>query len=256
MVDLWMEVLARDQTGARLSMKVNELLTYIFSGSRYSFAARFAAWLNASPPFKVFAEAQRAKIRKKVQNIRDEETRRDLEAELATAYWLLQERRFALDYELYGAEKQRGPDFTVTFRTHIRFNVEVTRLRSGVAIAASPDPAAALPKMLNTLCAKLGQLPPSIINVLVLVADSDMYEAEVVGVALRLLSDRAAHKDEEFFTRRGFAGTRDFQRQYARLSAVLFRPFSEAGPPTPATLWPNSQARHPLPSDIAAILQK
>jgi len=236
-------------------MKVNELLTYIFSGSHYSFAALFAAWLNASPPFKVFAEAQRAKIRKKVQNTRDEETRRDLEAELATAYWLLQERRFTLDYELYGAEKARGPDFTVTFRTRIRFNVEVTRLRRGAA-AVPPDPAAARPKILNSLCAKLGQMPPSIINVLLLVGDGDTYDAEAVGAAIRLLGDRATHKDDEFFIRRGFTSARDFQRQYARLSAVLFRPLPDAGPPAPATLWLNTQARHPLPSDIAAILQK
>ena len=235
-------------------MKTPELITYLFAGSHYSFAAPLAAWLDAAPAFGRFAEAHRDKIRKKVRGLRDEESRLDLQAELAVAYWLLQERRFALDYEGYGAEKMRGPDFTVTFRTHIRFNVEVTRLRARAA--ADPADPAALNKILNTLCAKLGQMPPSIINVLALVADGADYTADEIAGAIRLLGDRATHKDDSFFTRRGFSGARDFQRQYARLSAVLFYPLPGSVPPGPATLWPNAQARHLLPPDIAAILQK
>jgi hypothetical protein len=235
-------------------MKVHELATYIFEGSRHSFAVPFLAWLTASPAFKDFAEAHRDKIRKKVRGVRDDDTRRDLQAELAVAYWLLLERRFALEYELYGADKARGPDFTVTFRTRIRFNVEVTRLRSAPA-GDVPGSAADLNKVLNTLCAKLGQMPPSIINILALVADSGAYDAETVAAAIHLLGDRATHRDDAFFARRGFSSAREFQRQYARVSAVLFRPI-DLSPPAPATLWPNLQARHPLPTDIAAILQK
>ena len=236
-------------------MKANELLTYIFSGSAHSFAGPFAAWLKASPAFLAFAETHRSKIRRKVQGLRDEETQRDLLAELAIAYWLLQERRFTLEYELYSADKQRGPDFTVTFRTRVRFNVEVTRLRVAAG-TAPPDPAADQTKILNTLCAKLGQMPPSIINVLALVADPGTVGAEAVATAIRLLADRAAHKDDAFFTRRGFISARDFQRQFARVSAVLFRPLVLDAVPAAATLWPNAQARHLLPADIAAILQK
>jgi hypothetical protein len=236
-------------------MKANELLTYIFGGSAHSFAGPFGAWLKASPAFQTFAETYRSKIHRKVQGLRDEETQRDLLAELAVAYWLLQERRFTVEYELYSADKQRGPDFTVTFRTRVRFNVEVTRLR--ITPAPEPvDPAADQAKILNTICAKLGQMPPSIINVLVLVADPNMVEAEAVAAAIRLLADRAAHKDDAFFARRGFISARDFQRQYARLSAILFRPLSLGTAPTSATLWPNAQARHPLPTDIAAVLQR
>jgi hypothetical protein len=146
-------------------MKPTELVTYIFSGSSHSFAAPFAAWLTAAPAFARFAEANRDKIRKKVRGLRDEETRRDLQAELAVAYWLLQERRFTLEYEVYNADKTRGPDFLVTSRTHIRFNVEVTRLRALPADADPADPAAALNKIVNTIAGKLGQMPPSIVNV-------------------------------------------------------------------------------------------
>lgn len=236
-------------------MKTPELVTYIFSGSRYSFAAPLAAWLDATPAFGRFTEAHRDKIRKKVRGLRDEESRRDLQAELAVAYWLLQERRFALEYEVYGAEKARGPDFTVLFRTHLRFNVEVTRLRP-LPAADPADPAAAQNKILNTISAKLGQMPPSISNVLAVVADSPAYTADTVAAATRLLGDRATHKDDAFFLHRGFTGARDFQRHYARLSAILFRALDPAAPPPSATLWPNPQARHPLSPDIATILQK
>ncbi len=236
-------------------MKVPELLTYIFSGSAYSFAAPLAGWLDAAPPFKSFVETHRDKIRKKVRGVRDVETGRDLLAELAAAYWLLQERRFTLDYEYYNAGGGRGPDFSVTFRTHVHFNVEVTRLR-GSSAEAPADGGGRQTKIVNTLCAKLGQMPPSVINVLLLVGSDTADAAADVAAAIQLLGDRATHKDDPFFTRRGFTGTRDFQRQYSRLSAILFRPFAASGPPAPATLWANPQARHPLPADLLALLQK
>jgi hypothetical protein len=109
-----------------MAMKVNEIVSYIFSGSAYSFGTLFTRWLEASPPFRAFAETHRDKIRKKVRNIRDEETQRDLVAELAVACRLARERRFAVAYEVYSAGKQRGPDFSVTFRTRIPFNVDFT----------------------------------------------------------------------------------------------------------------------------------
>jgi hypothetical protein len=229
-------------------------VTYIFTGSAHSFAASLAGWLDAAPAFKTFVETHRDKIRKKVRGIRDEESQRDLLAELATAYWLLQERRFTLEYEYYNAGGGRGPDFSVTFRTHIRFNVEVTRLR-GSSPEAAAEGGGRQTKIVNTLCAKLGQMPPSVINVLLLVGSDTADDAADVAAAIHLLGDRATHKDDPFFTLRGFTGARDFQRQYSRLSAILFRPFS-AGPPAPATLWANPQARHPLPADLVTLLQK
>ena len=64
-------------------------------------------------------------------------------------------------------------DFSVTYKTHTRFDVEVTRLR-GAQAGAAPEPG----KLINTLCVKLKQLPPSMINILVLAADDAPYSGD------------------------------------------------------------------------------
>jgi hypothetical protein len=208
-----------------------------------------------SPRFRAFAETYRDKIRKKVRGITEAEGYRDLQAELATAYFLVPERRFLVEYEKYGVGKQRGPDFSVTYKTHTRFDVEVTRLRvlSGALASApaAPDPG----KLANTLCAKLAQLPPSMVNILVLAADDAPYSGDDLAIALSgaatLLLERAERKDDEFFTRRGFVGARDFFKHYSRLSAI--RLVTPEGPPV---LRLQPRARHPLPPELATILRR
>jgi hypothetical protein len=106
-------------------------------------------------------------------------------------------------------------------------------------------------KLVNTLCAKLPQLPPSVINVLMLTADEAPYTLDDLAGAVRLLRERTEHKDDEFFSRRGFLSARDFLKNYLRLSAIrLTTPAAE-----PA-LWLQPQARHPLPQDLANILRR
>jgi hypothetical protein len=235
----------------QLSMPASDLLSYIFSNTRLPLAVQFAHWVASSPRFRAFAETYRDKIRKKVRTITDSEGYSDLQAELATAYFLVQERRFSVEYEKYGVGKQRGPDFSVTYKTHIRFDVEVTRLRAGQA-GTTPE----LGKLANTLCVKLVQLPASIINILVLVAGPELaketpYRGDELAGALRLLQQRAERKDDEFFTRRGFLGARDFLRHCSRLSAIRL-----VAPDAPPVLWLHPQARHPLPPDLANILRR
>ncbi|MDQ3929990.1 MAG: hypothetical protein M3328_12700, partial [Chloroflexota bacterium] len=230
-------------------MPSTDLLLYIFSSTRLPLAVQVGRWVQESPRFREFAETYRDKIHKKVRTVTDADGYRDLQAELATAYFLVQERRFIVEYEKYGVGKQRGPDLSVTYKTHIRFDVEVTRLR-GSQIGeegAGPEPS----KLVNTLCAKLQQLPPSIMNVLVLVADDAPYSEENLTSGLRLLQERYEHKDDDFFTRRGFLGSRDFLRHYSRLSAI--RLVAPGGLPV---LRLQPQARHPLPPDLATILRR
>jgi hypothetical protein len=224
----------------------SDLLPYIFTNTRLPLAVQFAHWVQASPRFRAFAETYRDKIRKKVRGITEADGYRDLQAELATAYFLVPERRFLVEYEKYGVGKQRGPDFSITYKTHIRFDVEVTRLRGGQA-GSAPEPG----KLVNTLCAKLEQLPPSMINILVLVADDAPYSEDDLATALRLLEERAVRKDDEFFTRRRFLGARDFLRHYSRLSAIRL-----VMPDAPPLLRLQPQARHPLPPDLAIILRR
>jgi hypothetical protein len=238
-------------------MPASDLLPYIFTNTRLPLAVQFARWVEASPRFRTFAETYRDKIRKKVRGITEAEGYRDLQAELATAYFLVLERRFLVEYEKYGVGKQRGPDFSVTYKTHIRFDVEVTRLRGGEG-GAAPEPG----KLANTLCAKLEQLPPSMINILVLAADDASHGGEAstgsgqalasgLQSATTLLQERAERKDDEFFTRRGFLNARDFLRHYNRLSAIRLLTVDE-----PPLLRLQPQARHPLPPDLATLLRR
>ena len=227
-------------------MPSTDLLPYIFTNTRLPLAVQFDEWVRASPQFRAFALTYRDKIRKKVRGITEAEGYRDLQAELATAYSLVQERRFAVEYEKYGLGKQRGPDYSVTYKTHIRFDVEVTRLR-GVQPGAAPEAS----KLVYALCAKLEQFPPGMINVLVLDADDSAYGEDDLAGALRLIQERAERKDDEFFTRRGFLGARDFHKHYGRLSAI--RLVTPDGRPV---LRHVPQARHPLPPDLARLLSR
>jgi hypothetical protein len=54
----------------------------------------------------------------------------DLRGELEVAYHLLNERRLDVAYEPYASAKRRGPDFAVTYRANLVFNIEVARIRA------------------------------------------------------------------------------------------------------------------------------
>jgi hypothetical protein len=232
----------------RATIPINELIAYLFGTAQSGLAAEVGPWLVVSPRFRLFAETYRDKIRKKARGLREDEGRRDLAFELAIALRLLEESRFALEYESYGMG-QRAPDFRVTFRSRVRFNIEVRRLRPPPPTADAPiDPA----RLIRAVCDKIGQLPPAMINVLVLGAEGPPSAADVLTPAMLGLQDRASHKDEVWFQHRGFSGTRDFLRQYQRLSGVFWLA-GEPGEP-PASLWRNPQARHPLPADLARAL--
>jgi hypothetical protein len=222
------------------------LIAYLFGADSSPLATDVGAWLVTSPRFRLFAETYRDKIRKKARGLRDDEGRRDLSFELGIAFHLLEERRFALEYESYGMTA-RAPDFRVTFRTHVRFNVEVRRLRPGPTFDATVDQA----RLIRAVCDKLGQLPPAMINLLVLGADVAS-SAGALDRAMLWLQDRAANKDDPVFRQRGFTTARDFLRHYQRLSGALWLA-GESGA-REVDLWRNPQARHPLPADLARAI--
>src|SRR5438445_1835634 len=233
----------------RPTIPLDDLIAYLFGEDHSPLVAQVGPWLVASPRFRAFAEIYRDKIRKKARGPRDDEGRRDLAFELAIASRLLAERRFAVEYESYGVGK-RAPDFRVTFRSNLRFNVEVRRLRWSAPTAGAPlDPA----RVVRAVSDKLGQLPPAMINMLFLGADGPLPAADVLEPAMRSLQERAAGKDEMFFERRGFTGTRDFQRHYQRLSGAVWLAGDKGATPS---LWRNPQARHPLPADLARALSQ
>jgi hypothetical protein len=224
---------------------LERLTHYLFDGATSDvLAEELAGWLAGSTRFRVFAEAHRDKIRKKLRGAPDAESRRDVRAELAVACALLADRRFELAFEAYGSGKQ-GPDFTVAFRGERTFNLEVTRPRRAPDATAVGGP----------LLAKLRQLPPSSPNVVVLAVDGGSADAFDVASVTRTLRARADSKDEAWFSGRGFDGTRGFYQRYLRLGAVLVWAES-ADADERAALWINPSARITVPERAArACLQ-
>jgi hypothetical protein len=245
-------------------MTTSEPLIDIFGDSTNTLAVQCARWMEESARFRDFVLVYWTKIRKKVRGLRDEEGRSDLLFELATAQRLLLERRFTVEYEKYGVGKQRTPDFVVTYKTNIVFNVEVKRMRAATTATAPPTPIGAeiahadevrdSNKLINTICAKLGQLLPGTINMLALSTDGATYQEDDIAQIMKRLKQHANRKDEDYFLRRGFASARDFLHDYQRLSAVLIRRgWDDGGAPT---LWLNKEAQRPVPRDLYAILRR
>jgi hypothetical protein len=226
---------------------LDELLHEIFEGKKPTLYREFEGWAKDSRRFKAFAISYSTKIRSKLRLVRDEHGMKDVRAELETAALLLREDRFTLEYERYAALKQRGPDFTVTFKTHTPFNVEVRRIR-GVELDAE-DTDARLTKLMAVLCDKVKQMPPGIVNLLWLTAEREITEADLTRavVTLRQLAERKA---EDFFTRRGFENATDFLKQYQKLSGIVLHQSDKN------ILWLNPLARHKTPPDIVNALQR
>jgi hypothetical protein len=224
---------------------LDDLLDSIFDRQKPSFSGEFEGWVRESRRFREFAGEYRTKIRAKLRQARDEASLEDLRAELAAAELLLRDRRFDLEYEKYAALKQRGPDFTVTFKTHTPFNVEVRRLRA--VEQGDGDDGSAMGKLMTVLCDKVGQMPPSIANLLWLAGGNPLGEDELerATAALRQMAER---KEEPYFTRRGFKSAADFLKQFSRLSGIVLRR------PGDNVLWLNPLARHRLPADIVTAL--
>lgn len=226
---------------------LDALLDSIFEGNPTTLYADFAAWAQESRRFRAFATEHRTKIRAKLRHAHGEGGMQDLRAEIETAALLLREKRFTLEYEKYAAAKGRGPDFTVTYKTHTPFNVEVRRIRGTELDAADAD--ARKGKLMAVLCDKVGQMPPGNINLLWLAADGDLTEADVIdaATALRLLAER---KDEDYFTRRGWESAAAFLRQYRRLSGIVLRAAGQTVP------WLNPLAQHKAPPDLVRAIAR
>jgi hypothetical protein len=243
-------------------LKNEELLAYLFDDKPHTLTTRMSSWIDSSRPYKDFATTYRDKIRKKIRITQNETAIRDLAAELSTAYWLLQEKRFTTTYEPYGSEKTRGPDFAVAFKS-MTFNVEVTRISAGEKEQPSDNTASpwldsqhVSGRLMDTVCDKLGQMRPGMVNVLLIVTDSDFARLLDLNQAISQLKDRAERQDTGLFGRYGYIKTADFFKYYLRLSGVLIRTVNEQDETTHAALWTNNQTKHSLPRPLQAILQR
>lgn len=218
----------------------DRMVEYLLDGvTDAPLAEELHAWLAGSPRFRAFTEAHRDKVRKKLRSAQDHDALRDVRTELRAAHLLLADRRMELAFEAYGSTKG-GPDFTVRFRGARPFNCEVTRLRRAPSEVTDGGP----------LLAKLRQLPPSMPNLLVIAIDGTTAADLDIHSAVLGLRRRADAKDEPFFERRGFSGTRDFYVRFLRLSGVVVWCEGALGDAR-ASLWANPSARIAL-ADRAA----
>jgi hypothetical protein len=222
-----------------------ELLASVFGGEWHALSEACATWIAASRPFRAFLEANATKVRKKVRQAANHEALGDLRLEMSAAYHLLAaDRRVSLAYELFLADKTRGPDFTVTFKGHIVFNVEVRRLRTATAAR----------KLGDVLAEKLRQMPSGAVNVLLVGMDGGAAGDLDCAATVRHLVQRAEAKEDAFFVQRGFRDARDFLRAVQRLSAVLVRAGWDDPATVTASLWLNPLAKHPLPDDVRKLV--
>ncbi len=226
---------------------LDNLVDYIFDGKKSPLSREFEAWARDSRRFRAFATAYSDKIRAKLRNVRDQAGMRDVGAELETAVLLLRDERFSLEYEKYAALKQRGPDFTVTWKTHTPFNVEVRRIRGTELTGA--DPQARTGKLMGVIAEKVGQMPPSVVNMLWLIPESGISEMDVARAAMTL-RELAERKADDYFTQRRFQSAADFIKQYRRLSAIVLRQSGEN------LIWLNPIARHQVPPEILTAIRR
>ena len=217
---------------------VERLLGHLFADDAADpLAEEIADWMSASARFRDFLEDHRDKARKKLRGATDPDSRRDVRAELRVASRLVADRRIGLEWEAYGST-EGGPDFTVSHRSRRSFNLEVTRLRRAEAAASHGGP----------MLAKLRQLPPSVANALLMVVDEGPW-IDPAAVA-RTLRARADAKDEAFFARRGFRGSRDFYDRFLRLGVVIV--WTDA-PSAAPQVWVNRSARIGVPGDALRV---
>lgn len=224
---------------------VKQMLALLTDDGPPDLSVPLAFWLATSKAFFQFAQSYLPKIRKKARLARDAEERYNLYCELRTAYLLLQEPKFTVEYEPYRKEQGRSPDFAVSYRTHLALHVEVTRLRH------LPD-AAADRRLVDVVCDKVGQLASSTPNVLWVWGEQTLAQEVDLAQLLPDLKRRVEQRDAGLLARHNLRVPADFLRNYQRLSVVVVQ--SVQGAENHAQVWANPAAKLPLPAKLRSRL--
>ena len=214
--------------------KQADLIAYLFEGQAHLLSQPLMAWMEASPRFTLFVETYRDKIRKKIRIARQPESALDLRGELQVAYGLLDDRRFAVAYEPYASANRRSPDFAVTYRANLVFNVEVARIRGEPG--ELNDLARKEERILRVLLDKLEQLLPGMPNLLVIHTSQELARLVDLSRLMQELKIRVDGKDPAFYAFSGYANPAAFYKDFLHLSGILlWAPELQ--------LWANKQAR-------------
>lgn len=259
--------------------KQEDLIAYLFEGRDHRLSGELMQWMDASSRFTAFVETYRDKIRKKIRVNREAESILDLRSELEVAYSLLNDRRLGVAYEPYASEKRRGPDFSVTYRANLIFNVEVARIRAessdGDAIRPEPAPER-IPidgrkhqeeRILRILLNKLGQMQPGMANLLVIQTRAAFVLSIDLDQLMQGVKVRAEGKDPTFYAASRYMSPAAFYKDFLRLSGILLyaSPRAVASPDATAPahakagaittqLWINKQARPGLDEKVSRLV--
>jgi hypothetical protein len=237
-------------------MKQADLIAYLFESQRSSHAplsGALAGWMEASSRFTAFAETYRDKIRKKIRVIREPESLLDLRSELEVAYRLLNDRRLAVAYEPYASAKQRGADFTVTYRSNLAFNIEVARIRGeesevgGAASGSAIDLLRKEERILRILLDKLEQMQPGMPNLLAIHTREELVRSIDLGRLMRSVKTRAEKKDPSFYAASRYTSPAAFYRDFLHLNGILLWS-------SEAQTWANKQARPELEGKVLRLV--
>jgi hypothetical protein len=223
--------------------KQDDLLAYLFEGQPHLLSGELRQWMEASSRFTTFVEIYRDKIRKKIRVTREPESILDLRGEMEVAYRPLNDRRLEVAYETYTSEKRRGPDFAVTYRANLVFNIEVARMRMEEKGANGID---LYRKLERILLYKLGQMQAGMANLLVIHIRDELARSIDLDSFMQDLKTRVEKKDPSFYTASSYTSPAAFYKDFRNLSGILLWAAS-------AQLWLNKQAR-PGPPEKALRL--
>jgi hypothetical protein len=227
-----------------------DLIAYVFDEQPHLLSGALMEWLEASPRFTAFVETYRAKIRKKIRLARDQESVLDLRGELQVAYCLLTDRRLAVAYEPYASAKRRSPDFAVTYRANLVFNIEVARIRGEeyrAAIGNAIDRLRQEESLLRILLDKLEQMQPGMPNLLVIQTREELAQSIDLAQIMQAIKTRVESKDPAFYAASRYAGPAAFYKDFLHLSGILL---CAAG----AQVWVNKQARPGLAEKVLRLV--
>lgn len=203
--------------------------------------------MDISSRFTVFVETYRNKIRKKLRVTCEPESILDLRGELEVAYCLLNDRRLAVAYEPYASMQRRGPDFAVTYRANLVFNIEVARLRvegngeNGIDLPRKEE------RILRILLYKLGQMQPGMANLLVIHTRQELAQLIALERLMQNVKTRVEKKDPVFYKMSRYLNPAAFYKDFLHLSGIVLWTAN-------AQLWINKQARPSLEEKVLRLV--
>lgn len=240
---------------------IDELLPQLLGDDPHGLTPMFRQWLVSSRRFRTFAESYHTKIRAKLRTAGDEEALHDLLLELVIARWLLQEKRFQVDYEQQPVRTAPGPDFTVTFTTKTIFHVEVTRIRA--VFPAEYDASTPLVfdpnKLLHVVLSKLTQSKSGAANLLLIGLAPEVVTGTDLDGVMKQMKQRMAGNDATLLARSRLRTSGEFFKHYHALSGILLYGFVTplgAATATEPLLWLNKEARYPLLPQVQTCLRQ